>query len=168
MLKKLLMLAAMSAVTMQIAAAQAKFGVIRLQDALLATAEMKKAQTEIQGKFKPKQDALEKLSAELQEIQRKGNDPKTPPGELAGLQATGQRKQREATRLQQDLEEEFNAARQDILTRAGTRMTDIVKKMAEEKGLDMIVEVSNTLYIKPTLDLTNEVVAAYDKAYPVK
>lgn len=168
MWKKLLMIAALSVVSVQEVAAQAKVGIIRLQDALLATAEMKKAQGEIQAKFKPRQDALEKLNIELQQIQQKLNDPKTPQQELPGLQALGQRKQREATRLQQDLEEEFNAQRQDILSRAGTRMTEIVKKLAEEKGLDMVVEISTTLYSKPALDFTTEVVAAYDKAYPVK
>ncbi len=31
-----------------------------------------------------------------------------------------------------------------------------------------MIEISNTLYFKPALDLTAAATAAYDKAYPVK
>ena len=46
-------------------------------------------------------------------------------------------------------------------------MTEVVKKLAEEKGLDLIVDTTTTLYFKPAMDLTNDAIAAYDKAYPV-
>ena len=47
-------------------------------------------------------------------------------------------------------------------------MQDVVKKMAEERGLDVVIDVSNTIYYKPALELTKEATAAYDKAYPAK
>ncbi len=49
-------------------------------------------------------------------------------------------------------------------------MTGVVKKIAEEKGLDLVVDVSNPIavYFKPTLDVTGDAIAAYDKAYPAK
>jgi len=47
-------------------------------------------------------------------------------------------------------------------------MQEIVKKLAEDKGLDIIVDVSQTIFFKPTLDLTSEALAAYNKAFPVK
>ena len=168
MLRKMLIIAAFSAIAIQTAAAQAKTAIVRLQDALLATADMKKAQAEIQGRFKPRQDALEKLQRELQDIQNKLNSPTLAPAAAADLQNQGQRKQRESQRLQQDLEEEFNRERQDILTRAGGRMNEVLKKLAEEKGYDTVVDAGSTLYFKPALDVTNEVVSAYDKAYPAK
>ena len=55
-----------------------------------------------------------------------------------------------------------------ILQRAGTRMTEIVKKLADEKGLDVVVDTTNTYFFKPALDITAEATAAYDKAYPLK
>ena len=58
--------------------------------------------------------------------------------------------------------------RQDILGRSGTRMSDIVKKVAESKGLDVVVDVSNTIYFKPALDITAEATAEYNKAFPAK
>jgi Skp family chaperone for outer membrane proteins len=42
-----------------------------------------------------------------------------------------------------------------------------VKKVAEEKGLDIVVEGSNTLFYKPSFDITADATTAYNKAYPV-
>ncbi len=47
-------------------------------------------------------------------------------------------------------------------------MSEIIRKLAEQRGLDVIVDVTNTLYYKPALDLTAEATADYDKAYPAK
>jgi Skp family chaperone for outer membrane proteins len=44
----------------------------------------------------------------------------------------------------------------------------VVKKLADEKGLDLVVDSANTLFFKPALELTNDAVTAYNKAYPVK
>ncbi len=47
-------------------------------------------------------------------------------------------------------------------------MQQVIAKLAEEKGVDVIIDASQTLYFKPTLDLTTDAVAAYNKAYPAK
>jgi outer membrane protein len=46
-------------------------------------------------------------------------------------------------------------------------MADIVKKIAEEKGYDIVVDISTAIYFKPAMEITNDAIAAYDKAYPV-
>jgi outer membrane protein len=172
MLKKFMLLGALALASIQIAAAQTKVAVIKLQEGLLATAELKKAQAELQTKFKPRQDALEKLSREIEviaaKLQNQAEVAKLSQAGLADLQAQGQRKQRDVKRIEEDLEADFNRDRQDILARAGQRMADIVQKVAEEKGFDMVVDIGNTIYVKPALDITNDVVAAYDKAHPAK
>jgi outer membrane protein len=58
--------------------------------------------------------------------------------------------------------------RTDTLSRAQTRMLAIVKKVSDEKGLDLVVEATAALSFKPALDITTDVVASYDKAYPAK
>jgi outer membrane protein len=45
-------------------------------------------------------------------------------------------------------------------------MTEVVKKIAEERGIDVVIDITNTIYFKPALDITAEATAAYDKAYP--
>lgn len=161
---------ALSAVTVQTAAAQGKVGVINLQRAVLETAEIKKASADLERKFKPRQDALEKAQRELNDIQTQlqASQGKISASGQADLESQGSRKQREVTRLTEDLQADVERERTDVLQRAGSRMTDVVKKLSEEKGLDMVVEVTNMVFFKPTLEITNDAIAAYDKAYPAK
>jgi outer membrane protein len=154
----------------QPAAAQAKIGVLDTQKALLDTADLKKAQTAMEAKFKPRQEKLDLLSKEIAQVQQQLQ---TMQGKLsaqgeAELVAQGQRKQKEFERLRQDLQEEVDRERNDILGAASQNMRSVIQKLAEEKGLDLVVDVATAIYSKPTLDITAAATAAYDKTYPAK
>jgi outer membrane protein len=148
--------------------AQLKVGVINSQKALLDTEEIKKAQAELEAKYKPRQDQMLKLEKDLQDIQAQLQSGKLNQLGEQDLTAQGQKKQRDLQRIQQDLQEDVDRERNDILQRAGTRMQEVVKKIADEKGLDLVVDAANTLFFKPSLDLTPDAVAGYNKTYPVK
>jgi outer membrane protein len=150
------------------AAAQTKVAVVNSQKAVLDTDEIKKAQVDLQNKYKPRQDAMDRLQKELQDIQNQLQSGKLNQLGEQEMTALGQKKQREFTRLQQDLQEDVDRDRNEILVRAGTHMQEVVKKLADEKGLDIVVDTSNTVFYKANLDLTVEATAAYNKAYPVK
>ena len=162
----LTMLAALA--TVGVANAQLKVAVINSQKAILETEDIKKAQLDLTAKYKPRQDQLEKLQKDLQDIQNQLQGGKLNQLGEQELTAQGQKKQRDLQRLQQDLQEDADRDRNDILQRAGTRMQEVVKKLADEKGLDLVVDSSNTLFFKPNFELTSDAVAAYNKAYPVK
>lgn len=152
------------------ASAQVKVAIINLQKAVLDTAEIQKAQKDLETKYKPRQEKAEALQRELQTIQ---GQLQTMAGKLTPqaeqeLNVQGQRKQRELQRLTEDLQGDVDRERQDILGRSAQRMNDVVKKVAEAKGLDMVVDVSNAVYFKPTLDITAEATAEYNKSYPAK
>ena len=151
-------------------AAQTKVAVINLQRAVLESAEIKKASADMEARYKPRQAAMEKVQKELQELQQQlqSNAGKLTPQAEADITAQGQRKQRELQRLSDDLQADVDRERNEILAKSTQKMQDVIKKLAEEKALDMVVDVSNTLYFKPALELTNDALAAYDKAYPVK
>jgi outer membrane protein len=153
-----------------VASAQMKVGIIDFQRAVLETAEVKKAASDMQNKYKPRQEAVEKAQRELNDIQTQfqASQGKLSAAGEAELQARGQRKQREVQRLTDDLNADVNAERDTIVQRAGQRITDIVKKIAEEKGLDLVVDRANAVFFKPSLEITSDVIAGYDKAYPVK
>jgi len=154
----------------QAANAQVKVAVVDLRRAILDTAEIKKANADLQAKFIPRKDALEKAQRELSDLQAQMQSSQgrlSPQGE-AELQARGARKQREVERTSQDFQDDVNHERDSILQSAGIRMSELLKKMLDEKGLDMIVDTSQLLAFKPTLDVTNDAIAAFDKAYPLK
>jgi len=150
--------------------AQVKVAIINLQRAVLESAEIKKASTELEAKYKPRQLAIEKLQKEIQALQQnlQSNAGKLTPQAEADITAQGQRKQRELTRFTEDLQADAERERNDILGRSSQRMQEVVKKLAEEKGIDVVVDIANTVYFKPALEITTESITAYDKAYPAK
>jgi outer membrane protein len=159
-----LLFAVLALASIGAANAQIKLAVINTQKALLDTEEIKKAQLELEAKFKPRQDQMLKLQKELEDIQSgKLNELGTQE-----ITAEGQRKQRDLQRLQQDLQEDVQAQRTEILQRAGTRMQEVVKKLADEKGLDIVVDSGNTVFYKASFEITTEATAAYNKTYPAK
>jgi outer membrane protein len=167
---RLLPLAAGALLSAGIASAQAKVAIINVQQALVDTAEIKKAQAELEGKYKPRQAEMEKLQKDLQGIQQQLQTlgDKLTPQAQQDLQQQGTRKQRDLQRLNEDLQADVDRDRSDILRNSSQRMQTVVQKLAEEKGLDVVIDVSNTVYFKPALDITKEATAAYDKAHPSK
>jgi outer membrane protein len=147
--------------------AQVKIAVINTQKALLETEELKKAQADMEARFKPRQDQMVKLQKELEDIQTQLQSGKLNELGTQEITAEGQRKQRDMQRLQQDLQEEVERERTEILQRAGTRMQEVVKKLSDEKGLDIVVDSANTVFFKTSFEITTEATAAYNKAYPV-
>jgi len=167
-MNKLACISLVAMASIGVGAAQSKVAVVNSQKAILDTAEIKKAQVDLEAKFKPRQDQMARLTKELQDIQTQLQSGKLNQQGEQELTVLGQRKQRELQRLQDDLQADVDRERNDILQRSGTHMQEIVKKLADEKGLDVVIDTSNTVFYKASLDLTAEAVAAYDKAYPVK
>jgi outer membrane protein len=158
----------LAAASLAVAAAQEKVGVISSQGAVIGTAEFKKWRTDAEAKFKPRQDALIKLQKELSDIQAQLQSGKlSQQGELQ-LQDEMKRKQREGQRMQQDYQEDLDRDQNEELQKIGTRMRDLVTKMAVDKGYDIVVDAGNAVYFKPAFDLTQEAIATFDKTYPVK
>jgi outer membrane protein len=154
----------------QVASAQAKIAIINLQKAVLDSDEIQKASKALEAKYKPRQQELEKLQNEIQVIQQQlqTNSGKLNPQAEADLNAQGARKQRDLQRKGEDLQGDVDRERNEILGKSTQKMGDVVKKLAEEKGYDVVIDISNTIYFKPALEITSEAMAAYNKTYPVK
>ena len=151
-----------------IAPAQVKIAVINVQKAMSDTDELKKAQADLQKKYQPRQDAMDKLQKDLESIDAQLNSGKLNEKATADLQTQGTRDQRDYQRLSDDMQADVDKDRQDILGKMSQKMQEVINKLAEDKGLDMIVEASQTLFAKPALDLTADATAAYNKANPAK
>jgi len=153
----------------QMATAQTKVGVVNLQKAVLESAEIKAASAAMEARYKPRVAAIEQLNKDIAAIGEnlQKNAGKLTPQAEASLNSEGQRKQRDAQRLQEDLQADVERERNDILGKATTKMQDVVKQVAEAKGLDIVVDVPYAVYFKAALDITPDAIAAYDKAHPV-
>ena len=46
-----------------------------------------------------------------------------------------------------ELQQDVQADRNEILSKSSQKMSDVIKKLAEEKGVDLIVDSATTLYL---------------------
>ena len=167
MLRPLLVCSALC-VASHVAMAQTKVAVISLQKAVYETAEIKKADADMTATLKPRQAELDKLQQDIAAIAQKlQTDTKLTPQAEFELQTEGKRKQVEAQRMDEDLRADAERIRTEVLSKTSEKMQGVVKKLAEEKGFDLVVDTQIALYFKPVMDLTAEATAAYDKAYPM-
>ena len=156
------------------ASAQGKTGVIDFRGALQNTAEVQKKLEALEADFKPRQEELQRLSRELQEIQAQLQS--AQPQDAARLQADGQTKQRQAQRLSEDLQADLQYKQEDLLRGAAQRMRDVISKLAAERGLDAIISIAalydpfegRIMHLNPSIDLTDTATAAYDQAHPAQ
>jgi outer membrane protein len=151
-----------------VGAAQTKVGIVNMQRAIAQTAEIKKAIMDVTAKFRPRQEEIEKLQADLQNLQQQIGSGKLSPAADQQARSEGTFKERQLQRKDQDLRDDVDRERNDIVGHAGQRMQQVIQKIADERGLDVVIDSSNTVFFKAGLDITDEAVAAYDKAYPVK
>ncbi len=153
----------------QLATAQSKVAVISLQKSLFETAEIKKADADMQATLAPRAAQARKLQEDLAAITQKlqGDPGKLTPQAEFDLNAEGRRKKVELDRINEDLQADAERMRNEVLSKSTDKMQAVVKKLAEEKGYDLVVDTQVALYFKPAMDITGEATAAYDKAYPV-
>lgn len=148
--------------------AQQKVAIIDVQRAILETAEIKKAQADLEAKYKPRQDEFDAAQKEMAALQNQldSQAASLTPAQGAELQGKLQMAQRRAQRMQEDLQASIGRDRDAILGQVGQRMQAVVTKIASAKDLDVLIDVSNAVYFKPALDITTEAVTAYDQAHP--
>jgi len=151
-----------------LATAQTKVAVISLQKAVLESAEIKAASAAMEARYKPRVTQIETLDRDIAQLTQnlQTNSGKLTPQAEADMTAQVQRKQRDVQRLRDDLQSDVDNERNTILGKASTKMQEVVKKLAEEKGYDVVVEMSSTIYFKAALEITADAIAAYNKAYP--
>jgi len=151
-----------------VAAAQNKVAVINLQQAVMECAELKAASAAMEARYKPRVTQIETLDKEIAAISDnlQKNAGKLTPQAEAELQAQGTKKQRDEQRLRDDLQADLDRDKNDILQKSAGKMSDVLKKLADEKGYDLVVDAPYAPYFKASLDITKDLIAAYDKAYP--
>ena len=161
-------LAAISLMTtaVQPLAAQTKFGLVDFQTALLATKDMQAEAGKMEAEFKPQQDALAKVTDDMQGVQQR-LVAATDAQQQAQLQSQGTTLQTRFDRMRQDMQNAIDFRRESILQKGAARMRDVLEKLRVDKSLDAVIDTSSIYVYNPTMELTAEATAAYDAAHPV-
>ena len=151
-----------------------KFKVMDMRTAIIQTAEAKADVAQLQSQFAPQTAQIESLNKQIDEVARKlqAGSNTLSDDEKARLTRSGQLLQSQYKRASDQLEEQSNAAQQDLVEGIGRKMMDLVETYAKENGLDAVLNASNDsigiLYKAPNMDVTSEIVKLYDQKYPVK
>ncbi len=151
-----------------------KLGVINIQEAIVTTQEGKKALSDIQKKFQPRQQELQRQQQDIQaltdELQKQG------PALSDEVQRQKAReleeKQRLFKRATEDADADYRAEGQDVIQRIGRKMVPIISEYAQQNGFALIFDPPAVqlpvYYAAKEIDVTEEIVKRYDAANPVK
>lgn len=151
--------------------AQGKVGVININAAIANTGEGKKVMADLQKKYEPKRQELERLQKEIQNIQGQLSSPTPALSEDAQAKLTRdlEEKQKNLKRWTDDAQSDFTADRDEAVRRLGLKMVRIIGDYAKQNGFTLVVDGAQIpiYYFAKDLDLTAEMIKRYHAANPV-
>lgn len=151
-----------------------KIGILNVRQAIVATAEGKQASAELQSQFAPRQNELEALNKQINDLRQQiaANQNTWNDEQKSRAQAQGQRLAGQMERKQNEMQEDVNAAQADVVDRIGRKMMDVLDRYARENGFvavfDSSAQSSPIIYAANSIDVTQEIIRLYDQAYPIK
>ncbi len=156
------------------AAPPTKTGVLNVRQAIVSTSEGKQASAELQSQFSPRQNELENLNKQIEDVRsRLSAGARTlSDEEKTRLTRDGEKLARQLQRKQQELEEEVNTAQGEVFDRIGRKLLDVLDRYSRENGYSLVLDTSAqstpVLYASSQVDVTQDIIRLYDQAYPVK
>ncbi len=150
-----------------------KVGIIQAQAALLGTKDGQRALSELNKKLDPTKAALEKKANTIRELtdklQRGGNA--MADAAKAELNRNIADLTKAYNRDMEDAQAEADAENRKMFDELTGKITKIIDSYAQANGYTLILNVSDqntpVLYAANNTDITADVIALYDKTYPV-
>jgi outer membrane protein len=154
----------------QTAAPPTRVGVIHIQNAILGTKDGQKAAADLEAKVAPKRKDLEAkqgVIAQLQDRLNKGRNTMSADEREKLIREIDQRT-KALNRDTEDAQAESEQEQQRVLQDLGQRLMAVIDKYARDNGYNLILDVSSpqtpVLYISSGIDITQDIVALYDKS----
>lgn len=153
--------------------APTKIAIINVQQAIMSTGDGRKAATEMQTRFNPRQEQLKKMQADIQALQdqmKKGSATMSDDAKnklARDIDNKTKSFQRDADELNADIEQENGRLMQDL----GAKMQAVWDQYLAQNGFAILFDVSSqqtpVLWAATSVDITPDVVRLYDQAHPV-
>ena len=156
------------------AASTGKVAVINIRLAIANTTEGKQATAELQSQFAPRQNELENLNKQVNDLRQQlaANQTTWSDEQKAKATTQGQRLAAQLERKNSELNEDAQAAQGDVVDRIGRKMMDVLDRYSRENGyavvLDTSAQNSPILFASSGIDVTQDIIKLYDQAYPIK
>jgi outer membrane protein len=149
-----------------------KIAAVNLRVAIATTAEGKQAAAQLEAQFAERRKELEDLNKKISDLQQKLNAGSTviSDEEKAKIQVEGQKLTRQLDRRQQDFQEDLSEAQNEVVSRIGQRVVQVIGKYAPSNGYAAVLD--NSAQATPVMyaatDITQDIVKLYDQTYPAK
>ncbi len=152
------------------ARAELKIGVVVTPKLLTATQIGKHTAEELKKRKESAQEKLDKKAEELKAMQEDLSKRAMllSDDEKAKARDDFERRQREATRMKEDLERELQRAENKMLAEVNRFLSKVIVDYGKAHGYDVVLDASAALYFSEAPDITDEIVAAADEAYKKK
>jgi outer membrane protein len=149
-----------------------KVGIIHIQNAIISTQDGQQAAAELQARFEPRSKELEKKNNEinaLREQLQKGSNTLSDEARQKLVREIDN-KTRILNRETEDARTEYDQEQQKLLQTLGEKIMAVIYKYAQDHGYSVILDISSpqtpVLYAANSVDITNDIVALYDKNAP--
>lgn len=151
--------------------AAGKVGIINIQAAIANTAEGKKVFTDLQSKYQPRQQSLQRLQQDIQadQDQLSKQGAALSDEEQGRLSRDAEEKQKQLKRDTEDAQNDFTRDRDEAINHIGQKMVQVIKDYSTQNGFNLVIDAAQVpiYYASPELDITKEIVTRYDVANPV-
>jgi Skp family chaperone for outer membrane proteins len=153
-------------------AAGAKVAVINIQEAILSTAEGKKAMQDLQNKYLPRQEEIQRRQQEVQQLQEQLQKQMTTlsEDEQRRMSRELQDKQKILRRMTEDAQADFQNDREDLMRTIGQKMVKVIDEDASRHGYSLVIDAGQVpvYYAAEGVNITPEIVKMYDSVNPVQ
>ena len=149
-----------------------KIASIHLQNAIIGTRDGQKAAKELETKFMPKRQEIEKRQGEIQALQQqlRASSNTASEEQKNKLMRDIDVKQKALQRDGEDASAELDQEQQKLFQEIGGKVMAVIDKYATDNAFAVVIDVSAQsspiLYASTAVDITRQVVETYDKNAP--
>jgi outer membrane protein len=138
--------------------AELKIGFVNVPKVLEKAPQAEKAKQRLEKEFSPRDKQLVAQQQEIIKLEEKYNKDAKVMAEPARhkLESEIMAKKRDAKRAQQEFSEDFNARRNEELSKLQRRIVDAIKELAKEENFDLLL-TDGVIYSNDDLDVTARV-----------
>jgi outer membrane protein len=152
-------------------AGSVKIAVIAFQAAVGQTNEFQRSFADLQKKFDPNRVELKTLSDEIDTLgkQLQAQADKLSAPERSSRTKVIEDKKKQAQRLTEDAQNDFQQAMQDLFGGVASKVNDVLVSYAQQQGYTQVIDVTQqqqqapvVLYWSPATDITKTIIDAYN------
>ncbi len=149
-----------------------KIAVINIQQAIGETNDGKKMLSDLQKKYAPRQQSLQQQGKDITALQDKLQNQSTMLSDQERYDLTREldQKQRHFKEAQDDAQADYQADTQEAVRQIGQKMVKLIGQYAPEHHFALVLgdQQVPVYYVSKAVDITEDIVALYNKTYPVK